>query len=67
LPSIFYLRMTYPHIETTITYLREALGHEAYESCARTGESMSNAEMARYALDQIDIARAQLSLADGSP
>ena len=50
----------YPEFATTITHLREVLGDEAYESFARTGETMTNAAMATYALEQIDLARANL-------
>jgi hypothetical protein len=49
-----------PEIHATITHLREVLGDEVYESLARTGESMTSAEMATYALDQIEQARAAL-------
>jgi hypothetical protein len=54
-------RMTLPEIKTTITHLREALGDQVYESLARAGQSMTNAAMAAYALDQIDQARAELN------
>ena len=54
-------RMAFPEITTTIAYLREVLGDERYESLARAGQAMTNAEMATYAFDQIDQARAQLS------
>ena len=40
--------------------LRDVLGGEAYEASARAGASMTNAEMATYAFEQIDLARAQL-------
>ena len=53
--------MAFPEIPTTIAYLREVLGDERYESLARAGQAMTNAEMATYAFDQIDQARAQLS------
>ena len=53
-------RAALPEINSTITHLREVLGDQAYESVARTGEHMSNAAMATYALDQIDRARAEL-------
>jgi len=57
----FYVRVTNPQIvDTTITHLRESLGEQAYESLARTGASMTNSEMASYALDQIDRARTRL-------
>jgi hypothetical protein len=37
------------------------LGDERYEARARAGETMTNAAMATYALDQIDQARAELN------
>ncbi len=49
-----------PEIDTTISHLREVLGDEVYESLACKGETMTNAEMAAYALEQIDRARADL-------
>ena len=51
---------TYPEFDTTITHLREVLGDGAYESCARTGGIMTNAAMATYAFEQIDLVRAEL-------
>jgi hypothetical protein len=41
--------------------LRQGLGDQNYESLARTGETMTTAEMAAYASDQIDQARAELN------
>jgi hypothetical protein len=35
-------------------------GGQTYESLARKGETMTTAEMATYAYDQIDQARAEL-------
>jgi hypothetical protein len=43
-----------------ITHLNEVLGVETYESLAETGRSMTTAEMVAYALEQIDLARAEL-------
>ena len=60
-------RMAFPEITTTITQLREALGDEAYESFGRRGRSMTNAAMAAYAFEQIDLARANLPATDASP
>ena len=37
------------------------LGDKTYESCARKGETMTTSEMATYAYDQIDQARAELN------
>jgi predicted ATPase len=56
-----FTQTTYARIAKTATLLRDALGDDTYESLTRTGESMSNAEMASYALEQIDVVRAQLS------
>jgi hypothetical protein len=38
--------------------MRNVLGDPTYESFARKGETMTTAEMATYAYDQIDQARA---------
>ena len=57
----------YPEITSTIAHLRDVLGDDRYQSCARTGQAMSNAGMATYAFEQIDHARAQLSPPGGSP
>ena len=54
-------RMAFPQITTTIAHLREVLGDERYESLAQTGQAMTNAEMATYAFEQIDMARARLN------
>ena len=51
----------FPEITTGIAHLREVLGDQAYESLARTGETMTTAAMATYAYDQIDQARAELN------
>ena len=40
---------------------REVVGDQIYESLARKGETMTTAEMATYAYDQIDQARAELN------
>jgi predicted ATPase len=50
----------YPGIITALAHLRDVLGDERHESLARKGESMTTAEMATYAYDQIDQARAEL-------
>ena len=52
---------TVPELLTTTAHLRTALGDQAYESLARKGETMTTAEMATYAYDQIDQARAELN------
>jgi hypothetical protein len=51
---------TYPELSTTTAHLRTVLGDQDYESLAHKGETMSTAEIATYAYDQIDQARAQL-------
>ena len=53
-------RMAFPEITATIAHLREVLGDQAHESLARVGAAMTNATMAMYALEQIDLARAHL-------
>ena len=52
---------SFPEINTAITHLRDVLGDQTYESLARKGETMTTAEMATYAYDQIDQARAELN------
>ena len=54
-----------PEITTAITHLRNVLGEATYESLARKGETMTTAEMATYAYDQIDQARAELNTVSG--
>ena len=61
-----FMHTTYPQIDAAIIELRNVLGDPAFESFARTGENMTNAEMASYSLAQIDLARSQLSSAGGS-
>jgi hypothetical protein len=51
---------TFPELGSTTAHLRTVLGDEDYESLARKGETMSTAEIAAYAYDQIDQARAAL-------
>ena len=53
-------RHAFPEINTAITHLRQVLGEEPYESLARAGRDMTNTAIATYALDQIDLARAEL-------
>jgi len=57
-------RAAYPEIDDTITHFRDLLGDEAYESLARTGRGMINAELSDYALDQIHRAREFLERKD---
>jgi predicted ATPase/class 3 adenylate cyclase len=51
----------FPEFNTTIAHLRDILGSKAFKSLARKGETMTPTEMATYAYDQIDQARAELS------
>lgn len=44
----------------TITHLHEVLGDQTYESLAREGAATTVADIARYALDQIEQARTGL-------
>ncbi len=59
-------RRAYPVLNTAISHLREVLGDQSYEALARTGAEMSNAAMAAYALEQIELARADLTSSDGA-
>jgi hypothetical protein len=52
---------TYPELLTATAHLRDVLGNQDYESLAHKGETMSTAEIAIYAYDQIDQARAALN------
>ena len=47
--------------EITIAHLREALGDETYTAFADRGKSMTSAAFAKYALEQIDRERAELT------
>jgi hypothetical protein len=51
----------FPEIGTAIAHLRDILGNQADELLAAKGEAMTTAEMATYAYDQIDQARAELN------
>jgi len=53
--------VNYPELVTATAHLRTVLGDEDYESLARKGETMTTAEIATYAYDQIDRARAALN------
>ena len=48
-----------PETEVAITHLRETLGDETYAALAERGAAMTNAAMSKYALEQIDLARAE--------
>jgi predicted ATPase/class 3 adenylate cyclase len=54
------LTATLPEFSTTIAHLRDLLGDQTYESLAHKGETMTIAEMATYAYNQIDQAREEL-------
>jgi predicted ATPase len=56
-----FTAITIPKITTAIAHLRDVLGDQVYESLARKGETMTTAEMATYAYDQIDQARTELN------
>ena len=60
-------RMAFPEIATTIVHLREMLGDDRYESLAQVGKAMTNAAMANYALEQIDLARANSAIRQRRP
>jgi hypothetical protein len=49
-----------PELRTAIAHLRSVLGDACYESLAGAGESMTTAEMVRYAYAHIDQARAEM-------
>ena len=55
-----------PEIPAVIIHLRDVLGNQAYESLACRGETMTTAEVAAYAYDQIDRARTELEQSDES-
>jgi predicted ATPase len=50
-----------PEVVHTIAHLRNVLGEATYESLAHNGQTMSPGEIATYAFDQIDQARAALA------
>jgi hypothetical protein len=56
-----FSRTTAPEITPVIAHLRDVLSDETYESLAHKGETMTIAEMATYAYDQIDPARTELN------
>jgi hypothetical protein len=55
-----FTRASFPEMHILINELREVLGDNTYEALARVGEGMTPAAVATYALEQIDIARADL-------
>lgn len=50
----------YPEIGVTTARIREALGDSRFRDAASAGATMTSGAMARYALEQIDLARAAL-------
>ncbi|AEV72144.1 putative ATPase [Mycolicibacterium rhodesiae NBB3] len=50
----------FPEVGDTNAHLRTVLGEERFEALAAKGPAMTYAEMAAYAIDQIDWARAKL-------
>jgi predicted ATPase len=55
-------RASFPEIDAAVDHLREVLGGDGYAVHARAGANMTSAEIAAYAFEHIDRARAQLSL-----
>jgi len=49
------------NLPTVVAHLREALGQTAYDDCVATGTAMDFGDAVRYAHDQIQHARGQLS------
>jgi len=58
---------TFPEIAETTVHLRQVFGDETFGSFAQAGANMINATKAAYALDQIDLARADLLRVEESP
>jgi hypothetical protein len=52
---------SFPEINAAITQLHNVLGEERYQSLAMTGATMTTAEIADYAFEQIDRGRSQLA------
>jgi predicted ATPase len=52
---------TFPEIDVAIAHLREVLGDNVYQSLSEAGAKMTNPDAARYALEQIEQARAELT------
>jgi hypothetical protein len=51
---------TFPEMAAVFTHVRDMLGHDTYESLAGAGAAMTDVAMVSYALEQIDLARAEL-------
>jgi hypothetical protein len=58
-----FTRASYPQTNATIAHLRDVLGDKTYEALARTGETMTAADMVTYAYDQIEQVRTKLKAA----
>ena len=56
-----FTSMLLPEFNNAIAHLRAVLGDQTYDSLAREGKTMTTAEMAAYAYDQIDQARTELT------
>ena len=52
---------SFPEMPILINHLREVLNDSAYEALARVGEGMTSAAVVTFALEQIDLARADLT------
>jgi hypothetical protein len=50
-----------PKIDIALAHLHDVLGDQTYQSLTHKGETMTTAEMARYAYDQNDQARTKLN------
>lgn len=53
-------KSAFPEFPAAVDHLREVLGIDTYEALAARGAAMTNAEMAKYAFEQIGRARAEL-------
>jgi predicted ATPase/class 3 adenylate cyclase len=49
-----------PELSAAIRGLRDALGEQAYEALARTGQAMTHVAISTYAIDQIEQVRTEL-------
>jgi tetratricopeptide (TPR) repeat protein len=51
---------SFPNLNAAIAHLRDVLGESTYESLGKKGASMTTSAMARYAHEQIGMARSEL-------
>ncbi len=58
--------MVFPELTQAVDNLRKVLGAERFDARARAASAMSTAELTTYALDAIDVARAELRRATHS-